>query len=57
MIDGSHNIDLSVVVVGHVTPSLQAQEGVLSLRSCLGDGGIMLLFMSEQILLPKGEVW
>lgn len=56
MIDGSHNIDLSVVVVGHVTPSLQAQ-GVLSLRSCLGDGGRMLLFMSEQIFLPKGEVW
>ena len=50
MIDGSHNIDLSSVVVGHVTSLLTSSR-----RKVIVGAGRMLLFMVEQVFLPMGR--
>ena len=41
---------------GLLTPYKMKQECYL-LRSCLVDAGRMLLFMVEQVFLPRKEVW
>ena len=51
-IDSLRNPDLSSILVDHVTPCKIKKECYL-LRSCLTNAGRMLLFMVEQVFLPK----
>ena len=54
-IDRLHNPDLNAIVVGHVTPFLQDQEEMLSLKELLTDAGRKLLFLVERVFLPMGR--
>lgn len=55
MIDSSHDPDLSVMLVSHVTP-YEVEKECRLFRSCLVDAGRMSLFVVEPVFLLMGEV-
>ena len=51
MIDTLHDLDLSLILVGHVTPYKIRKECYL-FRSCFVDARRMFLFMVEFLFIP-----